>query len=108
MSIATPVKPNEIPRFQHHDVRYLYAIAEFGEAHIVKIGRAAHPLWRMSELQIGNRRELVLVGAWSVARANAAALERCVHQYFSHRRVAGEWFNVPFDELSTFIARLER
>lgn len=104
MSIARPVKYGELPKFQSHRVRYLYAIAELDEPHIVKIGRAAHPLWRMTELQMGNRRDLVLLGAWEVDRANAVALERFVHEHFANRRVVGEWFNVRFEELATFVA----
>ncbi|NTG48602.1 GIY-YIG nuclease family protein [Agrobacterium rhizogenes] len=106
MSIARPIQMGELPNFQTHGIRYVYAIAEIGEENIIKIGRAAHHLWRISELQMGNRRDLVLLGAWEVARVNAAALERLVHNKFSHRRVAGEWFNVPIEELATFIARV--
>lgn len=106
MSVARPINLSDLPKFQTDGVRYVYAIAEVGEEQIIKIGRAAHPLWRMSELQMGNRRDLKLLGTWEVDRVNAAALERLAHDKFSHRRVAGEWFRVSFQELSAFIARV--
>jgi hypothetical protein len=63
----------------------VYAIAD--GAGFVKIGKTAgHPMTRLRDLQVGNARELRLVGYTS------AATERQLHRRLSRWRTHGEWF----------------
>lgn len=77
---------------------YLYVIQD---RHHVKIGRAADPNQRLSELQTAHHRKLTLVCAVPAH----AALERAVHERFASAQLEGEWFELT-PELTWFIDEL--
>lgn len=106
MSRIRSVAIGDLPNFQSPDIRYMYAIAEVSDHHLIKIGRAAHPLWRMSELQVGNHRRLTLLRSWVGSRNDIKALERYVHATFDQRRVAGEWFRISVAEIEDAVAKV--
>ena len=56
----------------------------------VKIGKANDWRCRLAELQIGNPRQLILIGL--VEAEDALAKEAELHQRFRYLRVGGEWF----------------
>lgn len=65
----------------------------------VKIGRGVDPSARLSELQVGNHRELVLLGAVK----EHDGLEGHLHDRFWLSRLRGEWF-ARTPELIDYIA----
>lgn len=64
-------------------------LIEDAEAGLVKIGHAANPWARMSELQAGNPRELRIV---ALLPPGGETEERAMHRRFYEDRVRGEWF----------------
>ena len=106
MNSIRSIPIGSLPNYHSPDIRYLYAIAEADDHHTIKIGRAAHPLWRMSELQVGNHRRLTLLRSWVGSRNDIKALERYVHATFDQRRVAGEWFRISVAEIEDAVAKV--
>lgn len=106
MSRIRSIPIGSLPNYHSPETRYLYAVAEVDDHHTIKIGRAAHPLWRMSELQVGNHRWLTLLRSWGGSRNDIKALERYIHATFEHRRVTGEWFRVSVAEIDDAIAKV--
>ncbi len=90
------------------NVRYLYIIHELGEYDWCKVGRAAHPIDRLSDMQCGNRRKLSLFAAWSMPNGLDKRLEAQVHGLMCFKRGRGEWFNLsPNDAQSIIAGQLE-
>lgn len=103
MARIRSILPALIPAVRSSDVRYLYVIGEEGSPDLVKIGRADHPMWRLSALQAGNSRRLFLISAWTGDRASITALEAEVHKRFAPSRVAFEWFRASSDIVAAFV-----
>lgn len=73
---------------------------------IVKIGRSANPASRLSSIQTGNPRKMLILHLVP----EAGELEALVHGEFSRIRLGGEWFNFgtgdPVAEVSAAIERI--
>lgn len=108
MARIRSIHPKELPVHSGENVRYLYAIGEEGSPEIVKIGRADHPLWRLSSLQAGNSRRLILLAAWVGPRQDIIALEATVHARFAASRVAFEWFRISVAVVEGFVEEVIR
>lgn len=65
----------------------------------IKIGFTIDPMERLASLQTANPYELHLLGCI----AKNEALERELHQKYSHHHLRGEWFS-PADEIVDYIA----
>lgn len=96
----------EIPDHATESVRYLYIVAESGG--YVKVGRARHPIWRLSDLQCGNWRTLVLAAVWAGERLEIKKLERRVHDDLSSLSARGEWFECTAETAIRSVERLVR
>ncbi len=73
--------------------RYVYFVQESETLGPVKIGVAVDCTRRVSEMQIGNPRELFLAVRIGPLSSDAAYnLERDLHKFFDSRRIRGEWF----------------
>lgn len=77
----------------HTDVKgvgFVYFVTEEtpGGLEYLKIGRSKTPESRISEMQVGNSRQLTLVGCLE----GGAELERSFHRLFGPLRHRGEWF----------------
>jgi hypothetical protein len=103
MARIRSIHPGLVPASRSSNVRYLYVIGEEGSTNLVKIGRADHPVWRMSSLQAGNSRRLFLIATWTGDKASIAALESEIHKRFSDHRVGFEWFNLSPGAVAEFI-----
>jgi hypothetical protein len=75
----------------------VYFVAEEGTER-VKIGLTTNPVWtRVSELQIANDRQIILMRAIK----GDYNVERAAHKRFAHLRLEGEWFRYS-DEMWDF------
>jgi hypothetical protein len=93
---------------------WVYFIRE-GHTGPIKIGYAWRIVDRFNSAQVGNPRELFLVGAIYVAEGEpirhrtipkrTKAFERALHQRFAAARIRGEWFH-PVEILLDYIAKL--
>lgn len=77
---------------------YVYCIGERGRDLGVKIGYSVNPTARVAELQTGNPRELVLLGAFQGTEAD----ERDLHERYFGDNLVGEWFRPSPALLSEF------
>lgn len=102
MNAVRPVSLSALPVYAS-PLRYLYLIGEEGSPGLFKIGRADHPVWRMSSLQSGNSRRLFLAAAWVGERPAIVAMEAELHRLFAAQRVAFEWFRLDPEEVAAFI-----
>ena len=66
----------------------LYAVAESPTLEYVKIGFATNIKKRIDSLQVGNIRDLVLIGSCEGSRDD----EKHIHYELQNHRVRGEWF----------------
>ena len=64
---------------------------------LFKIGRSTNVKHRMTELQIGNPFELVLMGTFKFARY--VATERRLHKKLEDFNFRGEWFRCSYDKI---------
>ena len=84
---------------KHEEFVYFISDGEF-----VKIGKANNVLRRMSELQTGNARKLVLL--MSIKVSDSFKAENKLHKLFERSNVNNEWFNInvinDFDRISIF------
>jgi hypothetical protein len=61
----------------------------------VKIGISRNPWGRQAELQTGNPSKLKLLEWWRVPdRETALDVERQILEFYSKRRLMGEWLNI--------------
>jgi len=76
-------------------VDYLYFISD-GE--YLKIGKTKHPKKRLANLQVGNPRELKIIGCFEVTDAIEENLcehpETFFHTLLKDYRESGEWFDI--------------
>lgn len=82
-------------------MRSVYVMAEEGSASL-KIGHAANPRLRLSNMRVGSSRIISLV--YEVRCEQADAVERKVHDLLAEQRVRGEWFSVTEEEARAAIA----
>lgn len=73
------------------------------DAENVKVGITGNFKSRFSSLQIGNSRNLEVVGLWAVEDEglNAPDFERLMHRLLKPYHIRGEWFKVTNEELDT-------
>ncbi len=75
---------------------FVYFIHEFGDSSVFKIGKTAnHPAERLTQLQTGNHRELIIYRWLEVV--NCSIVEEYLHTVFNDLRIRGEWFQVNTD-----------
>lgn len=86
-----------LPCYDKVEQGYLYCIVQ-GKAGPAKLGWAKDPRARCAELQIGNPETLVLAGVLSGSRSDEAE----VQNRFGSQRIAGEWFELTDEILTTF------
>lgn len=67
---------------------FLYFIQEEGEDGRIKIGVSRKPRKRLQELQVGNSKELKILGIRRGLRRD----EQKIHHLFSAQKIRGEWF----------------
>jgi hypothetical protein len=93
----------EKTRFNTSVEGVVYFIAEEGDERYVKIGlsKQASVTLRMSQLQVGNPRKLVLLG--TLPTSDVYKLEAYFHHHLAALRVNGEWFQRT-PELDALIA----
>lgn len=76
----------------------VYVIHEIGTDSPVKIGVAVNALLRLSNLQSGNHRRLVLTHVKEFPTEDVArAVERACHAHAENLCVSGEWFMLTVD-----------
>lgn len=86
----------------------VYVITEGTSSRPVKVGVAANPLGRMSELQTGNHRRLRLARAWNMwTRDDAFQLEGRILESFKDRRLSGEWIDCTDQEIVDFVVSFD-
>lgn len=86
----------------------IYVVAEAENQRTCKIGITSGSLaYRISGLQVGNPRTLVLIGLIGVVRKeDAVRIEAKAHAHFSHSKIRGEWFSINASEVSDVIRRI--
>lgn len=63
-----------------------------------KIGYAADPKARLSNLQVGQAVDLILHYHEETESEIAKVIEKIIHRTIGHKRIRGEWFNVSLEE----------
>jgi hypothetical protein len=81
-----------------HHRGFVYCIGEVGEWYAVKVGFSLKPIARVSELQTGNPRPLVLLGTIK----GTVSTERDLHAKYIDYNIVGEWFTPADDLLAEF------
>jgi len=83
---------------------FVYFVTEEtpGGLEYLKIGRSKTPASRISEMQVGNSRQLTLVGCLE----GGVELERSFHRLFGPLRHRGEWF-LYTEPLKAVVERLD-
>lgn len=76
-------------------VLYFYLISDGTGAY--KIGRSNNPTKRLSALQVGSSRKLVLI---HYAEINQPEVEQALHEMFDEAKERGEWFNLTNTQLA--------
>lgn len=66
-----------------------------GHGKEIKIGKSKNPKQRMTELNGGNPRDIILYA--QVATADYGDLERRMHEHFSECRIKREWFTLSHE-----------
>lgn len=69
---------------------------------VFKIGIAENVGKRLSELQIGNPRPLMVVSSFSLTNQMAWLTEQVFHRAFCSKRIRGEWFSLNELDISMF------
>lgn len=63
-----------------------------------KIGYAADPRSRLSNLQVGQATELKLFYEEQTETSKAKVIEKLIHRTMGYKRIRGEWSDVTLDE----------
>lgn len=67
-----------------------------------KIGATTYnPVKRLNELQVGNAKELTLIGSYAVERR--IATESLLHETYRHKNIRGEWFKLSGQDIVDII-----
>jgi hypothetical protein len=64
----------------------------------LKIGYAADPRSRLSNLQVGQAVELMIHYEEETEASRAKVIEKLIHRQLGHKRIRGEWFDVSVDD----------
>ena len=91
---------NVLPQ-DNRNRQFVYII-ENADNGAIKIGVAHSPQKRLNQLQTGSVSELSLVYT-SYVCSNAFDIENKVHTHFKDKHIRGEWYNVPKDEVISFL-----
>ena len=78
----------------------IYFISEEGNKSVVKVGFTNNLKERLSVLQSGNCRKLIVLGVMKGGKDE----EKVVHKQFKHLNLRREWFQLDF-ELAKFILK---
>ena len=80
-------------------VSYIYAIGS-EDFNAIKIGYSCNPKGRLWALQNANPYKLKLLGVWGPwKRTEIHHIETVVHDMFKGKKLRGEWFDVPIDDI---------
>lgn len=86
----------------------LYVVS-FLEECPVKIGISITPVIRLTELQVGQPRKMILFSSWAIPELHSPEeFEDIVHQHFSSKHIRGEWFDVTVEEAEDYIGRYDQ
>lgn len=103
MSRIRSIHPDDWPIRFRGNFRHLYVVQE-GDAGPIKIGIAANAFWRVSELQAGNPRQLILRAVFEGPDKRLIfGLEQQVHKRLSEYLISGEWFSCNLDHAISVI-----
>jgi hypothetical protein len=76
---------------------YIYVFNDT-QKKMFKIGYAKYPSQRLKQCQTGNAGKIAEV--CRIATNDMKSLEKELHRLYAHRRVAGEWFQLTWDDLA--------
>lgn len=71
----------------------IYFIQAGGAVGSIKIGFSDNPSGRISNLQVGNSKEIRLLAVWPGTKQD----EHRIHRIFQHLRLRGEWFQATWE-----------
>ena len=77
-------------------ISYVYVIASSEEGP-VKIGRSIDPAARCKQLQTGHQAELKVYHQQAFDEKLTPLVERTIHKTLYHKRLKGEWFQMPVE-----------
>lgn len=98
-----PKAPNPFAKAGCH---FVYVIHERDDPNVCKVGVASNPLGRLSALQVGTWRPLVIGALIEVGdETHALAVERLAHSYMRGLHESGEWFRVAVGDAVAFVAQ---
>lgn len=86
-------------------IKSVYLIQSLEEGYY-KIGVSQNPKKRIKQLQTGNSAELKLIGSYSSEYAHK--IEKALHNFHSHCKKEGEWFNIPLTEALDFTEKCKQ
>lgn len=89
-----PLSRERVAEYPYRAQGYVYVIRDSNVTGYVKIGRTNHPIRRLMDFAVKPPFDVEVL--MIVPCANAAYLERMLHNAHKERRVNGEWFN--FDD----------
>jgi hypothetical protein len=76
---------------------YIYIIGSTAPPY--KVGISKDPVRRLRELQTGFPLPLSILHQAELPVTRTKMLETVIHRNLKHQRLAGEWFDVPLDQL---------
>jgi hypothetical protein len=86
---------------------YVYVIGSAGSP-FVKIGSAACPGIRMTELQCGNPNVLELMAAVGIYNLRPVLVEMATHRLVKDNNIRGEWFSLTKNQAITAVIKAAR
>jgi hypothetical protein len=99
--ILTPQRVTQPKTPRGLNAGYVYILHAEGTMR-VKIGRSASALLRFETLRTASPYPLVILR--TIPTSDAVALERMLHQRYSHFRQHREWFDLPHDMLAALLS----
>ena len=76
-----------IERFAHKNVVYFIS-----DGDSTKIGQAKNVFERLSQLQTGNPRRLIIIAVYASCKSNINEDEAMFHEWYKDKHIRGEWF----------------
>jgi predicted GIY-YIG superfamily endonuclease len=86
-------------------MKYIYLIQSLENGYY-KIGVSKNPQKRLLQLQTGNSSKLNLVEYYPSEYANK--IEKTIHNFLSHQKKEGEWFDISLLEALSFTEKCKQ
>lgn len=83
-----------VEKFARNNVVYFIS-----DGDSVKIGQAKNVFNRLSELQTGNPRRLIIVAVYKSCKRDINDDEKMFHEWFKDKNIRGEWFFLTDSDL---------